>query len=561
MTLRATQFSPLSLPTGLARALAPLCARWFSSATREEDRVERRLEARAASAQVGARRRIPDEAPPFSAFLTDTFGRRHRYLRISLTEKCNLRCQYCMPEDGVKLTPRGQLLTTEEVLTLARLFVSEGVQKIRLTGGEPLIRPDILDIVAELRKLEGLKTIAVTTNGVNLARLLPGLKRAGLDLLNVSLDSLVPSRFEFIVRRKVPSRREVLLSRTSGKLPEMVLMVLVSPRRGYDREILCRPEAVSRRHTAEFQFSFGVLKSVVFLRVPQGDGGHREGYRDGLQPRQGELRGDAGPQRGRAARLCGPDGEEAPGGALHRVHALRWEQVELQEDGELPGDAGPDPTAVARPGTCARRRGGHGQDFQGSWLPRSGGLHHLHVRSLLRLLQPAARHRRRQPQGVSLRQRGGVSQRLSALGGHGRGAPADHRGRGGQEEEAACRDVQHLPDEESAHDPDWWVTAHISKRWRTAEGPDVPRALRPRKPPSVPCGAPRTRFPGMAPSLQDRHTVPYERRGSRWGYEKFRLSRLWRSVPSPEGAPRTHESWRILGLYHVEFRITHKKAF
>ncbi|KPP77671.1 molybdenum cofactor biosynthesis protein 1-like, partial [Scleropages formosus] len=151
---------------------------------------------------VGARRRIPDEAPPFSAFLTDTFGRRHRYLRISLTEKCNLRCQYCMPEDGVKLTPRGQLLTTEEVLTLARLFVSEGVQKIRLTGGEPLIRPDILDIVAELRKLEGLKTIAVTTNGVNLARLLPGLKRAGLDLLNVSLDSLVPSRFEFIVRRK-----------------------------------------------------------------------------------------------------------------------------------------------------------------------------------------------------------------------------------------------------------------------------------------------------------------------------------------------------------------------
>uniref|UniRef100_A0A8C9WHI0 Molybdenum cofactor synthesis 1 n=1 Tax=Scleropages formosus TaxID=113540 RepID=A0A8C9WHI0_SCLFO len=473
MTLRATQFSPLSLPTGLARALAPLCARWFSSATREEDRVERRLEARAASAQVGARRRIPDEAPPFSAFLTDTFGRRHRYLRISLTEKCNLRCQYCMPEDGVKLTPRGQLLTTEEVLTLARLFVSEGVQKIRLTGGEPLIRPDILDIVAELRKLEGLKTIAVTTNGVNLARLLPGLKRAGLDLLNVSLDSLVPSRFEFIVRRK------------------------------------------------------------------------------------GELRGDAGPQRGRAARLCGPDGEEAPGGALHRVHALRWEQVELQEDGELPGDAGPDPTAVARPGTCARRRGGHGQDFQGSWLPRSGGLHHLHVRSLLRLLQPAARHRRRQPQGVSLRQRGGVSQRLSALGGHGRGAPADHRGRGGQEEEAACRDVQHLPDEESAHDPDWWVTA----QWRTAEGPDVPRALRPRKPPSVPCGAPRTRFPGMAPSLQDRHTVPYERRGSRWGYEKFRLSRLWRSVPSPEGAPRTHESWRILGLYHVEFRITHKKAF
>ncbi|XP_033978506.1 molybdenum cofactor biosynthesis protein 1 isoform X1 [Trematomus bernacchii] len=143
-----------------------------------------------------------DSILPFSAFLTDNFGRRHNYLRISLTEKCNLRCQYCMPEEGVKLTPRGQLLSTSEILTLARLFVQEGVEKIRLTGGEPLIRPDILDIIAELRKLEGLKTIAVTTNGMNLARLLPKLKDIGLDLINISLDTLVPAKFEFIVRRK-----------------------------------------------------------------------------------------------------------------------------------------------------------------------------------------------------------------------------------------------------------------------------------------------------------------------------------------------------------------------
>ncbi|XP_060938341.1 molybdenum cofactor biosynthesis protein 1 isoform X2 [Limanda limanda] len=143
-----------------------------------------------------------DSLLPFSAFLTDNFGRRHSYLRISLTEKCNLRCQYCMPEDGVKLTPRSQLLSTSEVLTLARLFVQEGVDKIRLTGGEPLIRPDIVEIISELKKLKGLKTVAVTTNGMNLARLLPKLKDAGLDLINISLDSLVPVKFEFIVRRK-----------------------------------------------------------------------------------------------------------------------------------------------------------------------------------------------------------------------------------------------------------------------------------------------------------------------------------------------------------------------
>ncbi|MBN3313726.1 MOCS1 protein, partial [Atractosteus spatula] len=150
----------------------------------------------------GRSRELSEDPQPFSAFLTDRFGRQHRYLRISLTEKCNLRCQYCMPEEGVKLTPRSQLLSTAEVLALARLFVREGVEKIRLTGGEPLIRPDVVHVVAELRKLQGLKTIAVTTNGMNLARLLPSLKEAGLDLLNISLDSLVPAKFEFIVRRK-----------------------------------------------------------------------------------------------------------------------------------------------------------------------------------------------------------------------------------------------------------------------------------------------------------------------------------------------------------------------
>ncbi|XP_075451501.1 molybdenum cofactor biosynthesis protein 1 isoform X2 [Ascaphus truei] len=93
---------------------------------------------------------------PFSAFLTDSFGRQHNYLRISLTEKCNLRCQYCMPEEGVKLTSKSELLTAQEILTLARLFVKEGVDKIRLTGGEPLIRPDVVDIIGFHKVMEGI---------------------------------------------------------------------------------------------------------------------------------------------------------------------------------------------------------------------------------------------------------------------------------------------------------------------------------------------------------------------------------------------------------------------
>ncbi|XP_066280255.1 molybdenum cofactor biosynthesis protein 1-like [Branchiostoma lanceolatum] len=145
-----------------------------------------------------------EEIRPFSSFLTDTFGRHHDYLRISLTERCNLRCQYCMPEAGVDLTPKQKLLSTEEVVNLARLFVSQGVNKIRLTGGEPLVRPDVVDIVSELNKLRslGLETIAMTTNALTLKRKLPQLHEAGLNLLNISLDTLVPAKFQFITRRK-----------------------------------------------------------------------------------------------------------------------------------------------------------------------------------------------------------------------------------------------------------------------------------------------------------------------------------------------------------------------
>ncbi|XP_049621297.1 molybdenum cofactor biosynthesis protein 1 [Suncus etruscus] len=155
-----------------------------------------------ATESLSRRQFLREHAGPFSDFLTDSFGRKHSYLRISLTEKCNLRCQYCMPEEGVPLTPKAELLTTEEILTLAQLFVKEGIDKIRLTGGEPLIRPDVVHIVAQLHQLKGLRTIGVTTNGINLARLLPQLQKAGLTAINISLDTLVPAKFEFIVRRK-----------------------------------------------------------------------------------------------------------------------------------------------------------------------------------------------------------------------------------------------------------------------------------------------------------------------------------------------------------------------
>jgi len=133
--------------------------------------------------------------------LVDNFKRKHTYLRISLTERCNLRCQYCMPEEGIDLTPNDKILTRQEIHKIAKLFVESGVDKIRLTGGEPLVRKDIEDIAADLGSLPGLKTLAMTTNGIVLARKLPALHKAGLNLLNISLDTLDPDKFVLITRR------------------------------------------------------------------------------------------------------------------------------------------------------------------------------------------------------------------------------------------------------------------------------------------------------------------------------------------------------------------------
>ncbi|KAK9908479.1 hypothetical protein WJX75_008530 [Coccomyxa subellipsoidea] len=134
--------------------------------------------------------------------LTDTFGRMHTYLRISLTERCNLRCLYCMPEEGVDLTPNEDLMTTDEIMRLAELFARAGVRKVRLTGGEPTLRRDLVDLTAGIRSLPGVDAVGLTTNGLTLSRKLAALQAAGLNLLNISVDTLRPDRFESMTRRR-----------------------------------------------------------------------------------------------------------------------------------------------------------------------------------------------------------------------------------------------------------------------------------------------------------------------------------------------------------------------
>ncbi|KAL6561132.1 GTP 3',8-cyclase, mitochondrial [Orobanche minor] len=147
-----------------------------------------------------------DNSPTVSNILINSLGRQHAYLSISLIERYNLRCRYCMPAEGVSLTPGPQFLTHPELLRLANLFVTSRVDKIRLTGGEPTVKKDIEDICLHLSNLKGLKTLAITTNGITLARKLPMLKQCGLSAVNISLDTLLLAKFEFLTRRKVHER-------------------------------------------------------------------------------------------------------------------------------------------------------------------------------------------------------------------------------------------------------------------------------------------------------------------------------------------------------------------
>ncbi|MFV4912822.1 GTP 3',8-cyclase MoaA [Microbacterium lacticum] len=136
--------------------------------------------------------------------LIDRFGRVHRDLRISLTDRCSLRCTYCMPEQGNEWLARSGLMTADEIVRVAGIAAASGITTFRLTGGEPLLRTDVVDIVRRLAAISGPHgpvEIAMTTNGIRLADMLPDLAAAGLDRLNISIDTLDPERFRELTRR------------------------------------------------------------------------------------------------------------------------------------------------------------------------------------------------------------------------------------------------------------------------------------------------------------------------------------------------------------------------
>lgn len=133
--------------------------------------------------------------------LIDNHGRKINYLRLAVTDRCNLRCFYCMPEDGLNWLSRAELMTYEEMLRSCALLVKMGIDKIRITGGEPFVRKDIMKLLTSISKLNGLKELSLTTNGVLTAPHIPELKALGIKTVNLSLDTLDAGRFFAITRR------------------------------------------------------------------------------------------------------------------------------------------------------------------------------------------------------------------------------------------------------------------------------------------------------------------------------------------------------------------------
>ena len=132
--------------------------------------------------------------------MIDNYGRSIDYLRISVTDLCNLRCRYCMPEEGIPKRSHDNIMTFEEIVTAARAAAATGIRKIRITGGEPLVRRGVVSLCHELSSIEGIEELCMTTNGTLLPRYASQLKEAGVNRLNISLDTLVPEKYNYITR-------------------------------------------------------------------------------------------------------------------------------------------------------------------------------------------------------------------------------------------------------------------------------------------------------------------------------------------------------------------------
>jgi len=205
--------------------------------------------------------------------MLDSFKRNINYLRISVTDRCNLRCTYCMPEEGIDWIPHNRILSLEEIAEVARVGAQLGINKIRLTGGEPLVRKGIIELVEQISNIEGINDLAMTTNGILLKKYAKDLKKAGLHRVNISLDTLDPEKFNKITR--VGQLEEVLegiqAAKQAGLFPVKINCVLTKATTETDKselKVFCDKEGLDLRFIHEMS-----LEKGEFSVVEGGEGG------------------------------------------------------------------------------------------------------------------------------------------------------------------------------------------------------------------------------------------------------------------------------------------------
>ena len=184
--------------------------------------------------------------------MKDGFGRKIEYLRISVTDKCNLRCRYCMPAQGVGHIPHEELLTLEELFRIAGIMAGLGVRKVRLTGGEPLVRKNLCRLIEDIHRLPGISEIAMTTNGVLFGQQAEVLKKAGLTGVNISLDTLVPESFQRLTGKK--ELEKVLESIDAALEQGLKVKLNCVPVRGFNEKELPALAAFARDRKIDVRF-------------------------------------------------------------------------------------------------------------------------------------------------------------------------------------------------------------------------------------------------------------------------------------------------------------------
>ncbi len=194
-----------------------------------------------------------------SAQLFDNHGRPINYLRLAVTDRCNLRCFYCMPEEGIKYMPKKELLTFEEIERLVTMLAQMGISKIRLTGGEPFVRNDLMQLIRRIVKIDGIRDVHLTTNGILTAQHIPELKQLGIASVNLSMDTLDRERFKMITRRdEFGKTHETLQSLLDHEIPVKINTVVMDGKNTEDifsLVNLTKDQNVSVRFIEEMPFN------------------------------------------------------------------------------------------------------------------------------------------------------------------------------------------------------------------------------------------------------------------------------------------------------------------